>query len=37
MNPKDFELDEEKQMHQMNNYLIKNHLKFNKSQARVLE
>ena len=37
MDPKDYELEPEKQMHQMNNYLIKNHLKFNKSQAKVLE
>lgn len=35
--PKTYELDEEKQISQMNNYLIKNHQKFNKSQAKVLE
>ena len=35
--PKTYETDEEKQISQMNNYLIKNHQKFNKSQAKVLE
>ena len=33
MHPKEFVLDDEKQMHAMNNYLLKNHQKFNKSQA----
>jgi hypothetical protein len=33
LSPKSYGLDEEKQIHQMNNYLIKNHPKFNKSQA----
>lgn len=31
LNSKFYELDEEKQVSQMNNYLIKNHPKFNKS------
>jgi hypothetical protein len=35
--PEQYEIDHEKHMHQMNNYLLKNHPKYNKSQARVLE
>lgn len=37
MFPKSYEGDEEKAMHQMNNYLLHNHELYNKSQARVLE
>jgi hypothetical protein len=37
MYPIEFEGDGDKSQSQMNNYLIKNHKNFNKSQARVLE
>lgn len=37
MYPLEFEGDGEKAQGQMNNYLIKNHKAYNKSQAKVLE
>lgn len=37
MTPKDFELKDDTQQDQMNQYLLKNHGKYNKSQCHVME